>query len=126
MKRAIIYDCDRLVSVLKKNTPTGIDRVDFRYLSHFFGDPDTTLVGLQQTNGEIGTFSRDEISKLLSLLDAKWSGGEDAGGETRPTAEELRKDLRRHDIGKLLRSHLAPGAMFRRQISRTSTARGPF
>ena len=117
MQRNVIYDCDRLVSVLKKNTPTGIDRVDFRYLSHFFDDPDTTLVGLHQRNGEIGALGREEICEILSLLDAKWSGDGDAGPEARPKAEALRKDLRRHDIGKLLRSHMAPGAMFRREVS---------
>ncbi|WP_238548063.1 glycosyltransferase family 4 protein [Meridianimarinicoccus roseus] len=72
MKRVVLYDCGRLMARAKSATPTGIDRVDLRYLDHFLNDPDTQVIGVGQKSDSLGLYSEADVATIHRLLCRRW------------------------------------------------------
>lgn len=72
MKRIVLYDCGRLMARAKSATPTGIDRVDLRYLDHFLNDPETEVIGVAQKSDSLGIYRDDDVATIHALLCKRW------------------------------------------------------
>lgn len=72
MSRIVLYDCGRLMARAKSATPTGIDRVDLRYLDHFLNDPGTTLIGVAQKRDALAVYSDGDVRAIHGLLCKRW------------------------------------------------------
>lgn len=72
MSRVVLYDCGRLMARAKSATPTGIDRVDLRYLDHFLNDPDTTVIGVAQKRDALAVYADGDVRAIHGLLRKRW------------------------------------------------------
>ncbi|MEM1361049.1 MAG: glycosyltransferase family 1 protein [Pseudomonadota bacterium] len=80
MTRIILYDVGRFLNRAKAPTPTGIDRVDIRYLQHFLTAPDTKVIGVVQKGKVLIAVPDRQFSRLWRLLSARWIEGLPAVG----------------------------------------------
>ncbi len=53
-------------------TPTGIDRVDLRYLDHFLNDPGTTVIGVAQKRDALAVYGDADVRAIHGLLVKRW------------------------------------------------------
>jgi glycosyltransferase involved in cell wall biosynthesis len=72
MSRIVLYDCGRLMARAKSATPTGIDRVDLRYLDHFLSDPGTTVIGVAQKRDALAVYADGDVRAIHGLLCKRW------------------------------------------------------
>jgi glycosyltransferase involved in cell wall biosynthesis len=72
VKRIVLYDCGRLMARAKSPTPTGIDRVDLRYLDHFLNDPDTQVIGVAQKSDTLSVYADADVAIIHTLLSKRW------------------------------------------------------
>jgi len=70
--RVVLYDCGRLMARAKSATPTGIDRVDLRYLDHFLKDSGTTVIGVAQKRDALAVYADGDVRAIHGLLCKRW------------------------------------------------------
>lgn len=56
----------------KSATPTGIDRVDLRYLDHFLNDAGTTVIGVAQKRDALAVHADGDVRAIHELLCKRW------------------------------------------------------
>lgn len=125
MKRIVLYDCGRLMARAKSATPTGIDRVDLRYLDHFLNDPDTEVIGVGQKSDSLGIYADADVATIHRLLCRRWLDRaplNDADKRT-VTRTYLRGKVMSlgAKLGRKLTGARFPGALHRRLAGRGDT-----
>lgn len=106
--RLVYYDLTRVISRLGKPHATGIDRVDFRYLSYFYNCPNTVLVGLAFSKNRFFLIDRKFVHSIVSLLSDRVAGREFSDNLVifgKSLKRSIRRKLRAH---RLLRRGFAP------------------
>lgn len=66
--RVVLYDCGRLMARATSATPTGIDRVDLRYLDHFLNDAATTVIGVAQKRDALAVYADGGVRAIHRIL----------------------------------------------------------
>lgn len=101
MKRTILYDIGFLIRTCGAPTPTGIERVDLRYLLYFLNDPETELHGVVLGRGGSIVMLPDEATvSLAKLLHRRWIDADyrDADAAEARRIKHLRSKCRRHSL----------------------------
>ncbi len=76
-----ILDVSRLISCVRRNSPSGIDRVEMAYAKRWLGEPPATCsFAAQSVWGWFGLVPRELVAALVSALDLTWMHGPEAGG----------------------------------------------
>ncbi len=95
MTRVVLYDCGRLMARAKSATPTGIDRVDLRYLDHFLKDTETTVIGVAQKRDALAVYADSDVRAIHTLLCRRWL---DRAPMTRADARAARRTYLRGKV----------------------------
>ena len=74
MTRPILFDVTRLLTRLRYGAPTGIDRVDLAYASHFLAGTDGRNRAVSLTPAGARLLPEDATASLLATLGARWRG----------------------------------------------------
>lgn len=67
----IIFDVSRLIARISAATPTGIDRVEFRYAAKLCERADVLFV--RQVRDSIEVVSNSSVERIIKYLDARWT-----------------------------------------------------
>jgi len=73
VKRIVLFDCRRIFARVHHDTPTGIDRVDIRYLDYFLNDPDTLTVGVSMRSKTIRLYSAGPLREINRMVFKRWN-----------------------------------------------------
>lgn len=85
----ILFDITRLLRKYDTFSPTGIDRVSFRYLHYFLSEDQDTILFVQQKRKQIEVISKDYVNDYYNQVVRNWGLGNSESINYNETAKNI-------------------------------------